>query len=101
MGPTAIAFATFAYALKHMEVGALAITTYLIPPLTIVLSLLVLSETPPVVAYVGGVLSLVGVAVAQRTGKAEPPTTSASGHREAERVDAELRGASLRRGKGR
>jgi drug/metabolite transporter (DMT)-like permease len=66
IGPTAVAFTTFAYALKYMSAGALAITTYLIPPLTIVLSLVFLSETPPGSAYLGGALALVGVAVAQR-----------------------------------
>jgi drug/metabolite transporter (DMT)-like permease len=74
IGPTAVAFTTFAYALKYMNAGALAITTYLIPPLTIVLSLVVLSETPPGSAYLGGALALLGVAAAQRTGQARRPT---------------------------
>jgi drug/metabolite transporter (DMT)-like permease len=76
IGPTAVAFTTFAYALKYMDAGALGITTYLIPPLTIVLSFLLLSETPPGAAYVGGALALVGVAVAQRTGRARRPMPS-------------------------
>jgi drug/metabolite transporter (DMT)-like permease len=69
VGPTAVAYGTFAYALKYMNASALAITTYLIPPLTIVLSLVLLSETPPASAYLGGALALLGVAVAQRTGQ--------------------------------
>jgi drug/metabolite transporter (DMT)-like permease len=48
-----------------MSASALATTTYLIAPLTIVMSVLLLSEAPPGAAYVGGVLTLVGVAVAQ------------------------------------
>jgi len=76
VGPTAVAFGTFAYALKYMDASALAITTYLIPPLTIVLSLVVLSETPPASAYLGGALAMLGVATAQRTGQARRPTTS-------------------------
>ena len=65
VGPTAAAFAAYAFALRHMSASALATTTYLIAPLTIVMSVLLLSEAPPGAAYVGGVLTLVGVAVAQ------------------------------------
>ncbi|MEV7430308.1 MULTISPECIES: DMT family transporter [unclassified Nocardioides] len=64
--PTAIAFTTYAFALQHMTASSLGITTYLVPPITIVLSVLLLSEAPPTMAYVGGVLALVGVAVARR-----------------------------------
>ncbi|GAA4078355.1 DMT family transporter [Nocardioides kongjuensis] len=65
--PTAIAFTTYAYALRHMTASALGVTTYLVPPLTIVMGLVFLDEVPPVVAYAGGVLALVGVAVARRS----------------------------------
>jgi drug/metabolite transporter (DMT)-like permease len=74
--PTAIAFTTFAYALRHMSASNLGVTTYLVPPITIVMGWLFLDETPPGMAYVGGVLALVGVAVARRkprTLAAEPP----------------------------
>ncbi len=64
--PTAIAFTTYAYALRHMSASNLGITTYLVPPITIVMGLVFLDETPPTMAYVGGVLALVGVAVARR-----------------------------------
>lgn len=64
--PTAIAFTTYAFALQHMSASSLGITTYLVPPLTIVMGLLLLDETPPTMAYAGGVLALVGVAVARR-----------------------------------
>lgn len=64
--PTAVAFTTYAYALRHMTASSLGITTYLVPPLTIVMALIFLGETPPPVAYVGGVLALVGVAIARR-----------------------------------
>jgi drug/metabolite transporter (DMT)-like permease len=64
--PTAIAFTTYAYALQHMSASSLAITTYLVPPITIVMGLVFLDETPPAMAYVGGALALVGVAVARR-----------------------------------
>ena len=64
--PTAIAFTTYAFALRHMTASSLGITTYLVPPLTIVMGWLFLGETPPGMAYVGGALALVGVAVSRR-----------------------------------
>ncbi len=63
--PTAIAFTTYAYALRHMGAGQLGVTTYLVPPLTIVMGLVFLGEAPPTLAYFGGILALVGVAVAR------------------------------------
>ena len=77
--PTAIAFTTYAYALSHMSASSLGVTTYLVPPLTIVMGLLFLSEAPPAMAYAGGALALVGVAVARRkprTVAKEPATTA-------------------------
>ena len=64
--PTAIAFTTYAYALRHMSASSLGVTTYLVPPITIVMGLVFLDEAPPAMAYVGGALALVGVAVARR-----------------------------------
>lgn len=64
--PTAIAFTTYGYALRHMDASSLAVTTYLVPPITIVLGWLLLGETPATLAYVGGVLALVGVSLARR-----------------------------------
>ena len=64
--PTAIAFTTYAYALGKMTASSLGVTTYLVPPLTIVMAWVLLGETPPTLAYAGGVLALVGVAVARR-----------------------------------
>jgi drug/metabolite transporter (DMT)-like permease len=65
--PTAIAFTTYAYALRHMTASSLGVTTYLVPPITIVMALVFLGETPPAVAYVGGALALVGVAITRRS----------------------------------
>ena len=64
--PTAIAFTTYAFALTHMSASNLGVTTYLVPPITIVLGVLFLHEAPPTMAYAGGALALVGVAVARR-----------------------------------
>lgn len=76
--PTAVAFTTYAYALRHMTASSLGITTYLVPPLTIVMGLVFLSETPPGAAYLGGALALVGVAVARRqSGRRTPAVKTA------------------------
>jgi drug/metabolite transporter (DMT)-like permease len=77
--PTAIAFTTYAFALRHMSASSLGVTTYLVPPITIVMGWVFLGETPPAMAYVGGVLALVGVAVARRKPRTlaeEPPAPS-------------------------
>lgn len=73
--PTAIAFSTFAYALRHMPAARLAVTTYLVPPITIVLGLVLLDEVPPTLAYLGGALALLGVALARRTDAARAVAT--------------------------
>jgi len=44
----------------------LGVTTFLVPPTTILLGWLLLDEVPPLLAIVGGALSLVGVAIATR-----------------------------------
>jgi len=64
--PTAIAFTTYGYALTHMSASSLGITTYIVPVITVLLAWGWLGETPPALAYVGGVLALLGVAVARR-----------------------------------
>lgn len=71
--PTAIAFTTYGYALQHMTASSLGVTTYLVPPITVLLSLVFLDEVPPTLAYVGGALALVGVAVARRTPRISRP----------------------------
>lgn len=73
--PTAIAFTTYAYALKHMTASSLGVTTYLVPPITALMSWVLLAEAPPAIAWVGGALCMVGVAVARR--KTPAPSTPA------------------------
>jgi drug/metabolite transporter (DMT)-like permease len=77
--PTAIAFTTYAFALRHMTASSLGVTTYLVPPITIVMGLVFLDEVPPTMAYAGGALALVGVAVARRRPRtpADPARTTA------------------------
>ena len=74
--PTAIAFTTYAFALTHMSASSLGVTTYLVPPITVVMAWLLLAETPPALAYVGGALCLVGVALARRRPRRRTPVTA-------------------------
>lgn len=73
--PTAIAFTTYAFALRHMSASSLGVSTYLVPPITIVMGLVFLAEAPPAMAYAGGGLALLGVAVARRR-PATPPAAA-------------------------
>ena len=76
--PTAIAFTTYAFALRHMSASSLGVTTYLVPPITIVMGVIFLDEAPPAMAYVGGVLALLGVALARRKPRPRPAEGSGS-----------------------
>ena len=66
MFPTAIAFSTWAYALARSTAGRMGSTTYLVPPLAILMGWAILGETPPALALLGGVLCLTGAAMARR-----------------------------------
>jgi drug/metabolite transporter (DMT)-like permease len=70
--PTAVAFTTWAYALARTSAGRMGATTYLVPPVAILLSWLLLGETPPALALLGGVLCLVGVSLTRRPSRATP-----------------------------
>jgi len=71
--PTALAFSTWAYALGRMDAGRLGVTTYLVPPLVIVMGWVLLDEVPPVLAVVGGVICLAGVALSRRRTRVRRP----------------------------
>ncbi|SDS41378.1 DMT family transporter [Actinopolymorpha singaporensis] len=64
--PTAIAFTTWAYALSRTSAGRMGATTYLVPPVAILLGWLLLGEAPASLAFAGGALTLVGVALTRR-----------------------------------
>ncbi|WP_142107013.1 DMT family transporter [Pseudonocardia cypriaca] len=64
--PTALAFSTWAYALARMDAGRLGVSTYLVPPVAILLSAVLLGEVPPLLALVGGAICLVGVGLSRR-----------------------------------
>ena len=69
--PTSVAFTTWAWALGRTTAGRLATTMYLIPPTTILLAFVILGEVPPLVAIIGGALSIAGVVIAQS--RSAPP----------------------------
>lgn len=75
--PTALGFVTWGFALSRTSAGRLAATTYLVPPLSVLLGWLWLSETPASLAYLGGALCLAGVAVSSaRPATARPVTVT-------------------------
>ena len=64
--PTAVAFGTWAYALSRTDAGRLGVTTYAVPPLTVLAAWPLLGEAPPALALLGGALALGGVALTRR-----------------------------------
>ncbi|GAA3511949.1 DMT family transporter [Actinocatenispora rupis] len=66
VGPTALAFTTWAYALARTSAGRAGTTTYLVPPLAILLGWLLLGEVPVALAFAGGALCLFGVWLSRR-----------------------------------
>ncbi|GAA1997328.1 DMT family transporter [Nakamurella flavida] len=77
--PTALAFVTWAYALARMDAGRLGVTTYVVPPITILLSLVLLDEVPPLLALAGGALCLVGVGLSRRRSRPRVEPAPAEG----------------------
>ncbi len=61
--PTAIGFTTWAYALNRTSTARLGATTYLVPPVVIVMAWALLAEIPPLLAIIGGVICIAGVVV--------------------------------------
>lgn len=64
--PTSVAFTTWGYALARSTAGRMGALTYLSPPIAVTLAWLILDETPPWLAVVGGALSLAGVIITHR-----------------------------------
>ena len=74
--PTALAFSTWGYALSRVPAGQLGVSTYIVPPLTILLGALLLGEAPAALAVVGGAICLLGVALSRRRPRARSPRTA-------------------------
>ena len=72
LGPTALGFTLWGYALARTNAGRLGATTYLVPPVAILLGWALLGEVPPVLALLGGALCLVGVWVTRRPSMPRP-----------------------------
>jgi drug/metabolite transporter (DMT)-like permease len=71
--PTALAFSTWAHALARTDAGRLGVTTYLVPPLVVLMGWLLLDEVPPALAFVGGAVCLAGVAISRAKARVRPP----------------------------
>jgi drug/metabolite transporter (DMT)-like permease len=70
LGPTALGFATWSFALGRTSAGRTASLNYLIPVVALVLGWAVLAERPAWLAVGGGALCLAGVAVARHRPRA-------------------------------
>ena len=66
--PTAIGFSFWAYALARTSGGRMGAMGYLVPPVAIAMGWVVLGDLPPVLALLGGVLCLAGVAITRGAG---------------------------------
>ncbi len=64
--PTAIGFLTWGYVLSRWTAGRTTAATYLVPPVTVLLSWTLLGEVPAPLALLGGAFCLVGVVLATR-----------------------------------
>jgi drug/metabolite transporter (DMT)-like permease len=64
--PTALGFAMWTFALGRTSAGRMGSLTYLAPAVAIMLGWAVLGERPPLLAFAGGLLCLVGVSLARR-----------------------------------
>jgi len=76
--PTSIAFTTWAYALGRTPAGRLGATTYLVPPVVVLMAWILLGEVPPPLALVGGAICIAGVVVVRSSGLRWPRRTVAT-----------------------
>lgn len=65
IGPTALGFWFWGYAMNHFPTGKVAASTLAVPAVVVVMSWLTLGEIPPLLGIIGGVVTLTGVAIAQ------------------------------------
>lgn len=71
--PTAVAFTLWAWALARTGSGRLAVLTYLVPPIAVLLGWAWLGEVPASLALAGGVLCLAGVVVGRLSPRPRSP----------------------------
>jgi len=75
IGPTAIAFTMWAYALARTDAGRMAATTLCVPALAVLLSWMTLGEVPTSLGLLGGALCLTGVAISRTKPRARETAT--------------------------
>ncbi len=66
--PTAVAFTTWAYALRRVPAGRLSPVGYLVTVVAVLMSFLFLGEIPTLAVLLGGAVCVVGVAVSRLAG---------------------------------
>lgn len=76
--PTAVGFTTWAFALRHFNVGALSLTTFLVPFIATLIAWITLDQVPPVTSFIGGTLAIVGVLLTRRKPRALSPKAADS-----------------------
>jgi drug/metabolite transporter (DMT)-like permease len=57
---------TWAHALSKTTAGRMGATTYLVPPIAILIGWALLDESPEALAFLGGALCLAGVVITRR-----------------------------------
>jgi drug/metabolite transporter (DMT)-like permease len=73
LGPSAIGYATWAYAMARTNVSVAANTLYLVPPIAVAIGWIALREIPAPAVFVGGLIVIGGVAVTHRAPRARAP----------------------------
>lgn len=74
--PTALAFTTWGYALSRMPASRLGVSTYVVPPIVIIMALIFFGEVPAWLAIAGGIICLIGVAISRYRPRATEPESS-------------------------
>ncbi|WP_411083740.1 DMT family transporter [Streptomyces sp. cmx-18-6] len=90
--PTALAFTTWGYALARTTAGRMGATTYASPALVVLMAWVLLDEVPTLLAVLGGLLCLAGVAISrgrQQTGPTRPTRANPARPVEGSRHDAQ------------
>lgn len=77
VGPSAMGFVTWGYAMARVPVAYATISLYLVPAVAIAVAFVWLRELPQPMELVGGVVTMVGVVVATRPERPARPQTPA------------------------
>lgn len=74
--PGAVAYLTWAYALRRLPVAKVSTCLFAVPPVTIVIGWFWLREVPGLLAVIGGLVAIAGVAIVNASGRAKSGTSS-------------------------